>query len=111
MAVVTLTPDRRLAASEKKSEKATTFEQRGRIPLSTSLLLLLPLAVLLGWTYFFPIAKLLIKSITEPTLTLQHYLRLWEEPLYLRIILRTAWISFATTIITLLLGYPIAVLM
>jgi mannopine transport system permease protein len=90
---------------------AGTFSRRGQVPLSTSLLLIAPLALLLGGVFFWPIAQLLLKSITEPTLTTEHYARLLSEPLYFRIILRTMWISLATTAIALALGYPIAYLM
>jgi mannopine transport system permease protein len=101
----------RAAADWAPVPAAGSFSQRGRVPRSTSLLLIAPLALLLGWTFFLPIATLLFQSISKPAWTLEHYARLAYEPLYIRIILRTVWISFATTAITLLLGYPIAVLM
>jgi mannopine transport system permease protein len=90
---------------------AGAFSRRGQVPLATSLLLVAPLGLLLGAAFFWPIFQLLLRSITEPSLTTEHYARLLGEPLYLRIILRTMWISLATTAIALLLGYPIAYLM
>jgi mannopine transport system permease protein len=85
--------------------------QRGRLPRGLAFALVLPLGALLAWVFVLPIATFLLRSITEPSLTAAHYLRLIEEPLYLRIILRTVWIAFATTVIALLLGFPVALLM
>ncbi|WP_137388112.1 ABC transporter permease [Rhodoligotrophos defluvii] len=99
------------AARPAPASTARSLSLRGSLPVSTSLLLLLPLAVLLGWAFFLPIAKLLFQSISVPTWTAEHYLRLLDEPLYVRIILRTIWIAVVATAITLLLGYPIALLM
>jgi len=85
--------------------------QRGRLSLVTSLLLLSPLVVLLGIGFFWPIVALLFQSISRPTWTAAHYLHLVEEPLYLQVIVRTIWISVCTVAITLVLAYPIAMLM
>lgn len=84
--------------------------QRGRLSRSLTLALVLPLGLLLAWVFFLPIGTFLLRSVTEPSLTMAHYVRLIEEPLYFRIILRTLWIAFATTAIALLLGFPIAML-
>ncbi|MBV9785359.1 MAG: ABC transporter permease [Acidisphaera sp.] len=84
---------------------------RGRLSLPLSLLLVAPLVLLLAWAFFLPIGRLLLTSVTEPTLTLTNYRRLITQPLYAEVILRTVWISFACTAAALLLGYPVAALM
>jgi len=85
--------------------------RRGQLPLSLSLLLIAPLLLLLAWAFFLPIGKLLLTSVTEPALSLDNYRRLWVEPLYRQVIVRTLWIALVCTVSALLLGYPIAALM
>lgn len=85
--------------------------RRGQLPLSLSVLLIAPLLLLLSWSFFLPIGKLLLTSVTEPTLSLENYRRLIVEPLYRQVFLRTVWIALVCTVSALLLGYPIAVLM
>jgi mannopine transport system permease protein len=84
---------------------------RNQLSTRLSVLLVAPLVLLLGWTFFLPIARLLLTSVTEPTLNLVNYRRLIAEPLYIQVILRTIWIALACTGGALLLGYPVAALM
>ena len=84
---------------------------RGQLPLSLSLLLIAPLLLLLAWSFFLPIGRLLLTSVTEPAPGIEHYRRLLTEPLYQQVIFRTLWIALVCTVSALLLGYPIAALM
>lgn len=84
---------------------------RGQMPFTLSALLVAPLLLLLGWAFFLPIGRLLLTSVTEPTLSLDNYRRLLTEPLYRQVILRTVWIALVCAGGALLLGYPIAALM
>lgn len=84
---------------------------RGQLPPGLSILLIMPLLLLLGWSFFLPIGRLLLTSVTEPAPSLDNYRKLLAEPLYAQVILRTMWIALACTISALLLGYPIAALM
>ena len=84
---------------------------RGQMPFALSALLVAPLLLLLGWAFFLPIGRLLLTSVTEPTLSLDNYRRLLTEPLYGQVILRTVWIALVCAAAALLLGYPIAALM
>lgn len=84
---------------------------RGQLPFALSALLVAPLLLLLGWAFFLPIGRLLLTSVTEPTLSLDNYRRLLTEPLYRQVILRTVWIALVCAAGALLLGYPIAALM
>ena len=90
---------------------AGSTRRRGELPRSLSLLLIAPLILLLGWTFFLPIARLLLTSFTEPALGLSNYARLVSEPLYLQVFIRTLWIAGACTVFTLIIGYPVAMLM
>lgn len=90
---------------------AAAPSRRGEVPLAASLLLVAPLVLLLGWAFFLPIGRLLLTSVTEPTLNVDNYVRMIAEPLYSRVIVRTLWIALLSTLITLLLGYPVAALM
>ena len=86
-------------------------QPRGQMPFTLSALLVAPLLLLLGWAFFLPIGRLLLTSVTEPTLGLDNYRRLLTEPLYRQVILRTVWIAVVCAGGALLLGYPIAALM
>jgi mannopine transport system permease protein len=90
---------------------ASSSSPRGQLPLSLSLLLIAPLLLLLAWSFFLPIGRLLLTSVTEPALSLDNYRRLLVEPLYRQVIFRTLWIALVCTVSALLLGYPIAALM
>ena len=84
---------------------------RGQLPLGLSVLLMAPLLILLGWSFFLPIGRLLLTSVTEPAPSLDNYRKMLAEPLYAQVILRTMWIALVCTVSALLLGYPIAALM
>lgn len=77
----------------------------------TSILLLAPLGTLLVGAFFYPIAKLLATSLWDPGPTLAHYERLFAEPLYLTILIRTLRIALLVSLLALALGYPLAYLM
>jgi mannopine transport system permease protein len=85
--------------------------RRGQLSRRLSLLLIAPLVILLAWTFFLPIARLLLTSFTEPTFGLSNYARLLAEPLYVQVFIRTLWIATACTVLTLVIGYPVAMLM
>lgn len=71
----------------------------------TSWLLALPLlaALLLGFIY--PVGRLVALSFSNGG---ESYLRLWDEALYLDILLETVLTAAAVTVFCLLLGYPVA---
>lgn len=90
------TPDRSLA---------------GQLSRPASLVLALPLVLLLGFAFLLPVAKLLIGSAFAPTLTGEHWLRIVQESIFLRILLRTVQTAAIVTILAFLLGYPVALVM
>jgi mannopine transport system permease protein len=76
-----------------------------------SLALLLPLLAVLALIFYLPIGRLLGTSLLDRGLTIEHYQRLVDQPLYLTILLRTLRTALVVTVASLLLGYPVAYLM
>jgi len=63
----------------------------------------IPIVIMLGYS-FMPRGTY---GGVEPGFTLEHYERFFD-PLYLRILLRTFWLSLVCTVLCLLMGYPVA---
>jgi ABC-type spermidine/putrescine transport system permease subunit I len=61
--------------------------------------------------YLYPLARLLAWSFFSPGFTLEHYAKLFGEPAYLQAFRNTAEISIWVTVLSLVLGYPLAYLM
>jgi len=87
----------------------------GRRPEATGVALMAPAT---GWLVLFflvPIVLMLGYSLlrrgtyggVEPVLTLEHYRRFFD-PLYLAVLQRTLVWSFVTTVVCLVIGYPVA---
>lgn len=74
-------------------------------------LLLAPALIFLAVVFLYPIAGMLGHSVFDHGVTASHYERLVREPVWLHIIWITFEISLATTVCTLLLGYPLAYLL
>lgn len=83
----------------------------GQLSRPASVALALPLVLLLGLAFLLPVAKLLIGSAFTPAPTAEHYLRIAQEPLFLRILLRTVQTAAIVTVLAILLGYPVALVM
>ncbi|MBS7699842.1 MULTISPECIES: ABC transporter permease [unclassified Chelatococcus] len=97
MADVTAAPSDRTAA--------------GQLSPSASVALALPLILLLVLAFLLPVAKLLLGSIFTPTPTAENYLRIAQEPIFLRILLRTVQTAAIVTLLAFVLGYPVALVM
>ena len=87
------------------------FSTVGQLRRAISFWLLLPLLLLLAVAFAAPIGRLLWGSIFSPDLTWAHYLRVFDEPIYLRIFLRTIWTAAIVTLASLIFGYPVALVM
>ncbi|MET4213797.1 ABC transporter permease [Bradyrhizobium sp. LA2.1] len=83
----------------------------GQLSRPASLVLALPLVLLLGFAFLLPVAKLLLGSIFTPTPTAEQYLRIAQEPIFLRIFLHTVQTAAIVTLLAFLLGYPVALVM
>ena len=75
------------------------------------LLLISPAVMLLAVVLFVPTGRLLALSLGEGALTLRHYHQMLTDPLLVRSFLTSLWLSVATTLLTILLGYPLAYLL
>ena len=67
-----------------------------------------PAFVLVVAFFAFPVAILLLRSVTEPTLGLQNYAELFGSTTYLRIFLNTFVVSALVTAISVVIGFPVA---
>lgn len=89
---------------------------RSRLRVPLPLVLLLPATVLFVVFFLFPLGVLVANSFHDysrlagimPGFTLKNYARIFTDSYYLEIALRTMRLAFATSIVTLLIGYPIA---
>ncbi|WP_292277849.1 ABC transporter permease [Mesorhizobium sp.] len=73
-----------------------------------SFVLVLPLLVLLAFTFLYPVGRMLVGSLFDPGFTLDNYIRIFADPIYLKVLFRTLWIGFITTLGAFILGYPVA---
>ena len=76
-----------------------------------ALLRIAPLMLLLAAGFIYPIGRLVSLSVLAPGFTLEYYERIVTEPLYLDVLLRTLQTGAIVTLASLLLGYPVALLM
>lgn len=72
--------------------------------------LLLPAMLLLGLVYVLPLAEVVRLSFGQREFTLTHYAQLAGDDIIHRILGRTLWISLQVTAISLVAGFPLAVL-
>jgi mannopine transport system permease protein len=100
-ATVGLGPKKRMGLFDATSAR--------QYPASFSLALIAPLILLLIFSFLYPVGRLLWMSVAAPdSFTAEHYLRVWNQPLYLNILWRTIRLAFAVTVLSFLLAYPVA---
>ena len=73
--------------------------------------LLLPALGFLLFFYAYPVARLLTLSIFDPDFTLRHYQIALTTPTYIAVLGTTLDISLRTTLLALVIGYPLAYLL
>jgi putative spermidine/putrescine transport system permease protein len=97
------------------SKAALMQADRGRGLMSgdgmTSALLVAPAVISIVVLFVIPIGYVLLLSVTDPTVSLDHYRRLLAVPLYAGVLLNTFKTSLIVTVACLLLGYPLAYVM
>jgi mannopine transport system permease protein len=75
---------------------------------AASLLLAAPFLLLIAVVFLLPLATLLHESLFVPTPTAEHYARAFDEPVYLRVMLRTLRVAVLVTVVALILAWPLA---
>lgn len=79
--------------------------------LNRNWLLLVPALALLAFILILPLGNILIRSLTDPTLTLDNYAALFTDGVTLTVLTRTATTAAIVTVVCFVLGYPYAYLM
>jgi ABC-type spermidine/putrescine transport system permease subunit I len=72
------------------------------------ILLVLPLALYMLAFYLVPLASMLLRSLAEPSWTLDNYRRLAADSVFLEVFWTTLRTACVVTLGTILLGYPVA---
>lgn len=85
---------------------------RLRSPKASYALMLLPVLALIGFLFIYPMVDMVARSLgaTQGTLTTQYYAPIFSKTIYLRVLWNTFEISLLTTLVTLVLAYPVAYL-
>jgi ABC-type spermidine/putrescine transport system permease subunit I len=73
--------------------------------------LLAPAVVLLLIILVYPVGRLLATSFGEGQVTLDHYRAMFGDAAVMRSFVTTLWLSVVTTVVTIVLGYPLAYLL
>lgn len=71
-----------------------------------ALLLLLPAALMLLTGFVYPLARLV--ALSMPDMSLELYIRIFRDPLYLNVLFSTTVVALAVMCCCLLLGFPVA---
>ena len=68
----------------------------------------MPAAIFLFVVFVVPLGSLLLRSVTDPQLGLGNYVQLLGDITYRRVLTNTFTVAAVVTLVTLLLGYPVA---
>ncbi len=77
----------------------------------TAAMLVAPAVMSIVVLFVIPIGYVLLLSVTDPSVSLDHYRRLFTVPLYASVLLNTFKTSLIVTVACLLIGYPLAYVM
>ncbi len=102
-----------VSAPSPNTEAAIGGTRRKWTPRITSLWLLVPALGFLAVFFAYPLASIVLRSFDGGAsgLTLEHYSTFFTVPVYPRILWQTIEISLLTTILCVLVGYPLAYVM
>ncbi|MFB6421595.1 ABC transporter permease [Bradyrhizobium tunisiense] len=78
------------------------------LPPIIPLLLAAPLLVYMMVFYAIPVVSMLLRSLNDPSWSLDHYAALLRDVVFLKVFWITLSTSFVVTLSTLVLGYPVA---
>ena len=74
-------------------------------------LLLAPALILFLGVFIVPLLGVLFESVGRTDFTVQHYVKVFDDAVLIKVLVRTIVLSLVVTAICLLLGYPIAYVM
>ena len=74
----------------------------------TAILLVAPLVIYMVVLYALPVAAMLLRSVNEPTWSLDHYRALLADTVFFNTLSNTLYTAVIVTLGTLVLGYPVA---
>ncbi|MXN52842.1 ABC transporter permease subunit [Shinella sp. AETb1-6] len=69
---------------------------------------LLPALLLIAFFFIVPVLMLLMRSVLEPEVGLQNYEALLGSTTYLRVFLNTFMVASIVTLVSIVIGYPVA---
>jgi putative spermidine/putrescine transport system permease protein len=69
---------------------------------------LLPALLLIAFFFIVPVLMLLMRSVLEPEVGLQNYEALLGSTTYLRVFLNTFMVASVVTLVSIVIGYPVA---
>jgi putative spermidine/putrescine transport system permease protein len=69
---------------------------------------LLPALLLIAFFFIVPVLMLLMRSVLEPEVGLQNYEALLGSTTYLRVFLNTFMVAGVVTLVSIVIGYPVA---
>ncbi|XDA97890.1 ABC transporter permease [Sulfitobacter sp. LCG007] len=88
------------------------FRPQGRKLSSAGVLLLMaPFFMLIAFAFLYPLLSLLSLSVVEPEPGLGNYVRILDNPVYAKVLLRTLWIAVLVAGLSLVLAFPVAMAM
>ena len=95
--------------TNREGHRERARPRRKRWSLET--LILVPILAYLAVFYVYPLARILLLSVYGPRLTFDHFLRMVTVPVYTQVLMRSFRIALLVTVLSLVLGYPVAYLL
>jgi ABC-type spermidine/putrescine transport system permease subunit I len=92
------------------SQTRTWHRHPGWLTVPAVAYLVVFLAIPLLLLFAFGLVDIRFGRIVPGSWTLEHYSQVLTDPFYYRIFLRTFWMGFASTVLCLIFGYPVAYL-
>jgi len=93
-----------LAQSPGRLAPALSMDSRRIVPI----LLVAPLVIYMVVLYALPVASMLLRSVDEPTWSLDHYRDLMSDTVFFNTLVNTLYTAVIVTFGSLVLGYPVA---
>lgn len=73
--------------------------------------LVLPILLFLAFFYAYPVISMLWRSVSDPSVSIEHYRNIFTSSTFLRIFFLSFQIATVVTVVSLILAYPLAYIM